>query len=148
MIEEYQGKPISKTKLLYNYNHLNSVNIHKYIDGKEHLLCVIKTANTILAAYYPGALRKDAVMNEGGLLISVTNNESYHLLKRTNKYQKIYQGMIYDPFFLVFGNFDIRIRNGSQTVSSRFGTNSSFFDSKGRRVNDLLSEGESSEVVF
>lgn len=83
-VESYGGKGILKTKLLFNFDPWNTTNFHKYIDGKGHILCVVKTANAILAAYYPGALRRDAAMNEGGLLVSVTNNESYQLRKRSN----------------------------------------------------------------
>jgi hypothetical protein len=44
-------------------------------------------------------------MNEGGLLISVTNNQSYPLQKKINDSTKInYRGMTYDVYYLVFGN--------------------------------------------
>ncbi len=56
--------------------------------------------------------------------------------------------MIHESFFLVFGNFDIKIDQSHRIVSSKFGENDSFFDSRGRKVGDLLGEGEKSTVGF
>ncbi len=74
------GSKIQKAKLLYNFDPLNPTGFHKYLDNKEHLLCVVKTEKAIFAGYYPGNFISGTALDEGGLLISVTNNESYKLL--------------------------------------------------------------------
>jgi hypothetical protein len=43
-------------------------------------------------------------MIEQGLLISVSNNESYYLQDATNQKSTLYRGMVYDQYFLIFGN--------------------------------------------
>lgn len=105
MIEDYTKKPIISSRLLYKHDPLNATNIHKYIDEKPGLLCVARTKNAVVAGFYPGALRDRAILNEGGLIISVTNNKSYRLMEKANENDtKVYKGMVYDPYFVIFGN--------------------------------------------
>jgi hypothetical protein len=49
--------------------------------------------------------------------------------------------MIYNEYFIIFGNAEIRIRANEKTVFSNFGIASSFFNPRNKRVHDLLGEG-------
>lgn len=81
-------------------------------------------------------------MDKGGLLVSVTNNESYQL-RKPNKDQKItYKGMIYDSYFVIYGNAEIRVRIGYKTVFSNFGVNNSYFDPRGHKIDAFLNQGD------
>ena len=55
-------------------------------------------------------------------------------------------GMVYDKYFLIMGNSEIRIKTGESKLFSNFGINSSYFNSKGDTVNILLNEGKKNEV--
>jgi len=50
-----------------------------------------------VAGFYSGALNSKNIMTEKGLLISVTNNQSYALVDKK-------RAMTYDEFFVIFGN--------------------------------------------
>lgn len=83
----------------------------------------------MIAAYYPGELNEHAIMNEGGLLISITNDISYPLLEKNKGNSKInYRGMTYDAYYVVFGNAEMRIRAGENKVFSNFGIQNGYFN--------------------
>ena len=87
-------------------------------------------------------------MPEEGLIISLSNYKSYCLNnarnypKKDKKEMKATYGMIYDKFFLIFGNSQIRIKTGEKEkkLFSNFGISASYFNSKGDKVNALFCE--------
>ena len=87
-------------------------------------------------------------MNKGGLLVSVTNNESYTLFEKKSGMANSanIRGMTYDQFFAIYGNAEIRIKTGLQTIFSNFGVNNAFYNSRGHKVDKLLNEGDKREV--
>lgn len=90
--------------------------MHKYIDDKPGLLCVVKTKFALVAGFYPGALRGGKVqLNEGGLIISVTSDKSYRLMEKPSKAACI--GMIYNPYMVVFGNSDLTLGTANEVSS-------------------------------
>lgn len=110
---------------------------------------VVKTKNAIVAGFYPGALRDKEILNKGGLLISVTNDNSYLLYnKKPGDNKTIYRGMIYDTFFAIYGNAEIRVKSGFKTVFSNFGVSNSYYNSRGDRIDKFFNEGEKREVPF
>lgn len=49
------NKKLVKTKLIYKYDELNKINIHKYIDNKYFIVLVVKLENGYyLAAFTEG----------------------------------------------------------------------------------------------
>lgn len=94
-------------------------------------------------------------MTDEGLLISLNNRKVYCLNNLANNPKKnkidtkpIY-GMVYDEFYLIFGNSEIRVKPGEKEgkVFSNFGVCfSSQFNSEGDYVDSLLCEGKSNEV--
>ena len=56
--------------------------------------------------------------------------------------------MIYDTFFAIYGNADIRIKTGFKTVFTNFGVSNGYFNSRGDKVDRFLNEGEKREVEF
>jgi len=79
-------------------------------------------------------------MNKGGLLVSVTNNESYTLHKKKPNDKMIYRGMTYDQYYIIYGNAEIRIKTGQNTVFSNFGVNNGFYNTRGHKVENFLNE--------
>lgn len=126
--------------MVYKLDLKNPTNFHQYVDGLSNLICVVRTKDAYLAGYYSGPYA-DTVMKEAGMLISITNNEAYLLKKPDGKSKSIPRSMVYDPFFIIFGNAEIRIRLHESTVFSNFGIPSSYFESRGKKVNDLLCMG-------
>jgi len=53
---------------------------------------------------------------------------------------RVIRGMIYDKYYLIFGNAEIRIKTGENKVYSNFGISNSFFNSLDDKVSDLLNE--------
>ncbi len=105
---------------------------------------MVKTKKVIIAGFYPRPLEPKTVgdnLNEGGLLISVTNNSSYNLVNKKPNDKKIYRGMTYDQYFINFGNSELRLKIGSQEVVSNFNVNNSYFNARGENVNAFLREG-------
>ena len=56
--------------------------------------------------------------------------------------------MVYDKFFLIFGNSEIRIRHNENKIYSNFGVNNSYFMCRDHKVDALLCEGKKNEVEF
>ena len=91
-------------------------------------------------------------MTKEGLLFSLTNLKVYALNnlknnpKKDKKDTKPICGMVYDDFFLIFGNSEIRIKSGEKKIFSNFGINNAYFFSKGDNVNVLFGQGKQNEV--
>lgn len=56
--------------------------------------------------------------------------------------------MVYDNYFFILGNAEIRIRHGEKKMFSNFGVQNGYFMSKGETVNGLLGEGKKNEVAI
>ena len=54
--------------------------------------------------------------------------------------------MVYDKFFLIYGNSEIRLKYGEKKVFSNFGINSGNFLSRGDKVNVLFDKEKKNEV--
>ena len=134
--------PLLRTSLVYKYDPKNKTNFHQYIDEVKNLCLVVKTPLTIIAGFYPGLHKDGEVMSKGGLLVSVPNNESYTLYKKKQNDKVTYRGMTYDQYYIIYGNAEIRIKAGQNTVFSNFGVNNGYYDPRGHKVDDFLNEGD------
>ena len=56
--------------------------------------------------------------------------------------------MIYDTFFVIYGNAEIRIKTGFKTVFSNFGVSNAYFNNGGDKIDKFLNEGDKREVEF
>ena len=119
---------------------------HERIDGKSNLVLVLQTENALMAGYYSGKYAEATFMTEEALIISLTNLKSYRLNnfannpRKNKKDTKPVYGMVYDKFFLIFGNSEIRVKPGDKDrkVFSNFGVSNSYFNSEGDNVGKLL----------
>lgn len=86
----------------------NSVNFHSYIDGKPNILLIIKLLNgNLLAGYTKYSFEPNKTKHtSGGIIMSLTNKKAFY--QNTNK-DKAY-ATVYDPYFIIFGNSEIRLR--------------------------------------
>ena len=93
-------------------------------------------------------------MKEESLIISLTNHKAFPLntlqtnpnRDKVKKDTKPNNGMVYDKFFLIFGNSELRLRHAENKVYSNFGVANGYFLSKGDNVNTLLTEGKTNEA--
>ena len=137
-IQKFRKNIIQKTKLLYRWDKLNEVNIHRYIDNNSNILLLIKTTkNTLLAAYSQSGFKEKVLSNQPGLLISLTNQQ---IFKNTKK------AVIYDEHQVIFGNYDLRVKAGDSKVTSNFGSIGSFYENRGNNVTILFEEGKNREA--
>ena len=119
---------------------------HERIDEKSNLVLVLQTENAVMAGYYSGKYAEATFMTEEALIISLTNLKSYRLNnfannpRKNKKDTKPVYGMVYDKFFLIFGNSEIRVKPGDKDrkVFSNFGVSNSYFNSEGDNVGNLL----------
>ena len=72
--------------------------------------------------------------------MSLDNDESYTLHRTKANEKVVFRGMMYDEFYVIFGNAEIRIKIGENKVFSNFGINNGFFDTKGKKRGALLNE--------
>jgi len=92
-------KKITKTKLVYKYDELNKINIHKYIDNKYFLVLVVKLENGYyLAAFTEGPFYPKMESKYDGLIISLTNRKVFTPVIPNKR------AIAYDDFFVIFGN--------------------------------------------
>jgi hypothetical protein len=96
--------PILRTRPIYTLDLKNKTNFHLYIDGVSSLLFIVKTVTGLfLAGYYTGKYLEGPMM-DSGLLISISKNESYKLNVPDHNSKNSYRCMVYDPYFIIFGN--------------------------------------------
>ena len=122
------------------------MSFHERVDGKSNLVLVLQTENALMAGYYSGKYAEATFMTEEALIISLTNLKSYRLNnfannpRKNKKDNKPVYGMVYDKFFLIFGNSEIRVKPGDKDrkVFSNFGVSNSYFNSEGDNVGKLL----------
>ncbi len=68
--------------------------------------------------------------------MSLTNRKVF---KNTKK------AIMYDEQDIIFGNFDLKFKNGDNKLMSNLGGINSFYDCKGESVECLLGEGKGRE---
>ena len=124
-LEEYIGQKIKSARLLYRFDPLNKTNLHKYIDGHPHLLAVACLANgRLTAAYSQDALSPDSKATGGGLLLSPTEKRAFRLSPGK-------RSVTYDPYFVIFGNSEFRLKSGELRFFTNLGVQAGFFMSEG-----------------
>ncbi len=117
---------------------LNPTNLHRYIDGHSHILVLIRTdIGQLIGAYSEGAFKSKVMSNKRGMLLNLTSGRVFHNTKKA---------IIYDETDIIFGNNDLKLRNGDPKLFSNFATPASFYESKSETINSLLGEGKIREV--
>lgn len=138
VLQQQQKAMISRSRLLYKWDHINNANMHRYIDGHPHLMILIKTEKGFyIGAYSHGAFRHRSISNQFGLLISFNNQLVFRNIKKS---------IVYDENEVIFGNYDLRIKAGDNKVTSNFGLPGSFYDNAGYYASTLLGEGKNREA--
>lgn len=147
-MKNYTGKNILKARLLYKFD-TEKNNIHKYIDNHKRLLCVIKTVNKdIVAGYYPGELKKNVDLDEGGLIIALSKDKVFRLQEKKVNPARIFRGMVYDDFYVNFGNAELRIKTGKRELFSNLGNSLGYYDAQAQecKYDILIGEGKKHET--
>lgn len=83
----------------------------------------------MIAAYTEGAFKPKTISNRDGLLINMNKQKAFVNTKKA---------IVYDENEVIFGNYDLKLKNGDPKLFSNFGTNNSFYEYKGENVNSLL----------
>lgn len=119
--------------MIHRFDPLNAVNIHRYVDGKEQIVVIVRLVNGYcLAGYSEGSLIPKTASTKSGMLISLTNKKCYYLNEPNKK------AIVYDDFFLIFGNSEIRIKTQEKKMFSNFGLSVSFYRHNGDSVSQFL----------
>jgi hypothetical protein len=135
-IENHMRLRIIKTKLIYRFDPLNKVNFHAYFDFKENLVVIARMENGYyIAGYSEGSFEPKKASQRDGLIIALNKQEVFTLAERNKR------AITYDDYFLIFGNSEIRIRATENRLFSNFAISNSYYNSRGKRVSDLLGGG-------
>ena len=54
------------------------------------------------------------------------------------KNNNVYKAMDYNKIYIIFGNAEIRIREGEGKLFSNFGVNNAFYNNRGKKRSDFL----------
>ena len=133
---------IYDTKLLYAFDPLNFNNLHKYVDNISQVVLVIRLVNGYcLAGYYEGAFKPRQMSDKEGLIISLTNQKYFTTLERNRK------ATVYDGYYIIFGNSEIRLKSNEHKLFSNFGHNNSFYECNGNNISVLLGGGDKEQEI-
>lgn len=97
---------------------------------------IIRLSNGFYAAAYSEAPFVSRSVSSGdALLISITNQKVFYLVEQNRR------GIIYDDYYIIFGNSELRLRSQENRVFSNFGISNGYFANRGEKVSILLGEG-------
>lgn len=112
---------------------MNKLNFHKYIDGYDNIVLIVKMANgTFTVGYSEGRFESKLSSTKDGLIISLTNQTYFTLVERNRR------AITYDDFYIIFGNSEIRLKSLEKKLFSNFGISNGYYSSKGQKVSVLL----------
>mgnify|MGYP000844690362 len=58
------------------------------------------------------------------------------------------KSIVYDDYFLIFGNSELRFKSGDPKIFSNLGVNNGYFDNNGHTVDILFGEGKDGREQF
>ena len=138
-------KTILKTRLLYRFDRINKVNIHEYFDGLKNIIVIVKTkSGQHIAAFSEDPFLKNHIATGKGFIFALTERKVFGL----NTKNKLTKAIIYDDFYMIFGNSELRIKTGDNKIFSNFGIINNFYETKGETVNSIMGEGEKTREVL
>jgi hypothetical protein len=94
----------------------------------------------IFGAWTEGGFIPKMPSTRPGLLFSITNRTCFKLLNPTSK------AIIYDDYYVIFGNNELRVKNKENIAKSNFGKINGFYQSNEQRANHLLGNGDKDTV--
>lgn len=102
-LTSYLG-PIKKTKLLYRLDPYNKVNFHRYVDKHRHIILIIKTIyGKLIAGYSAEAFDPNGIKRGFGLIISLWARKTFEVKDK--------RAIVYDDYYLIFGNSELRLKS-------------------------------------
>ncbi len=120
--------------MLYRYDALNKENFHRYIDNIEGLAFIVKTLKGVyLCGYYAGKLVPNEILNKFGLIMNLNKDQSYEG-KQEGLHSRFTKSMIYDDFYCIFGNAELRIKTWENVIFSNFGIMGAHFNNRGDKI--------------
>ena len=139
-IQKLKKRPVTRTVQLFAADSLNPTNFHSYVDEVPDIMLVVKTESGLyLGGFSECPVSSTSIADKGGLIMSLTSKMVFPVVEGK-------RSVNYDKFFLIFGNSEIRLRQGEFKVFSNFGIGSGFYKSTGATVNDLIGAGKEREV--
>jgi hypothetical protein len=76
-----------------------------------------------------------------GIIFSLTQKEVFEPVDPNKRV------VVYDDYYLIFGNSELRVKSQECKLFSNFGINSSYFKSRGMKV-DVITNSPEREVSF
>jgi hypothetical protein len=141
LLEKRSRSRMLGTKLLFRWDPLNSSNFHKYIDGREHMVLLVRLANgLVFGGWAAGGVAPQSATKGDGLIFSVSNQQAFELVQAGQR------ATVYDDFYLMFGNSEIRLKSMEAKVFCNFGISKGYYNSRGQSVEVLLGSGEHREI--
>lgn len=79
--------------------------------------------------------------DRNGLLFSLTKKEVFELVEQNKR------AVVYDEYYVIFGNSELRIKSQETRLYSNFGITSGYYRSRGLKV-DIITNSTDKEVPF
>ena len=119
---------IKQTSLIYRIDNKNKTNPHEYIDNISNWVAMWKLkTGYIVGAYCPSSYSSGGTAKEGFMFSFNSEMNEIKVFRLLGKNQKarIY---IYEDYYFVIGNSEIRYKFMANTLEHCFGFNYRFFD--------------------
>lgn len=136
---------------MYHYDPLNINSFHSYIDNLPNMLIIFHTStNNIFGAFTTSRFQPKYQEPESteAFIFSFNSEqlgEGITCFELSRKKEKA-KSVVYDDYFLIVGNSEIRWKSGEKIVYSNFAISNGFYETKGTNVWALLKAGEVREV--
>lgn len=113
----------------------NKVNFHHYIDGRPNVMVIVKLANgNTVGVFSKFPISEHHIEKPGcGFLFNATKREAYLSFSEST------QGVAgYDPYYIIFGNSEFRLKSQELRFYSNFGISSGSFKARGHKRIDFM----------
>ena len=78
----------------------------------------------------------------------MTKNQIFKLHEKNPNEKKVMKGMVYDDYYVNFGNSELRLKTGKREVFSNLGIQNGYFNARGHSVDVLISSGQKRDTEF
>lgn len=122
---------------MYRYDPLNTTNFHQYIDNHPNIIMVVELSNkNMIAAFSEAALQPDEEPRGKKGIIFALSAERHFITKAEEC------PVVYNSYFVTFGNNELKIRILDDKVSSTFGTKYGYYETEGHSSPTVLFGGD------
>lgn len=128
IIQKNTQKRVNATKLIFHSDIMSNKNPHKYIDNRPNYLVLIQLPyRNLIGAFSEAPLTENNCNKKGNGFVFVLNDDKIYKIEYKVNGATF---MEYNPFYLIFGNSELRLHLNKNEVYSNFGIAQGYFRPK------------------